>query len=167
MKFENILNSFNPTVTIIDLTEKDIEYISMLISGVDRYRIMELLSITSSDIDELYKKFGLVDDRFNLEEQMKAIVSFNNMLTEDILNEVYQKYNVPECREFMELKRKVRKAKFRTAFMPGSESQSEHKGKVHVSDRLEREGISRHRKQKLEEHEALTSFMQTVRDRMN
>ena len=134
MKFENILNSFNPTVTVIDLTEKDIEYISMLISGVDRYRITELLSITSSDIDELYKKFGLVDDRLNLEEQMKAVVSFNNMLTEDILNEVYQKYNVPECREFMELKRKAPK---------------------------------RNEKQKLEEHEALTSFMQTAKDRMD
>lgn len=134
MKFENILNSFNPTVTVIDLTEKEIAYISMLISGVDRYRITELLSITSNDIDELYKKFGLVDDRFNLEEQMKAVVSFNNMLTEDILNEVYNKYNVPECREFAELKRKAPK---------------------------------RNEKQKLEEHEALTSFMKTVRDRMN
>ena len=133
MKFENILNSFNPTVTVIDLTEKDIEYISMLISGVDRYRISELLSIESADIDELYKKFGLVDDRLNLEEQMKAVVSFNNMLTEDILNEVYNKYNVSECREFMELKRKAPK-------------------------------ISR--KQKLEEHEALTSFMKTVKDRI-
>ena len=73
---------------------------------------------TSAPIDELYKKFGLIDGRFNLEEQMKAIVSFNNMLTEDILNEVYNKYDVPECREFAELKRKAPKAKFRTAFMP-------------------------------------------------
>ena len=134
MKFENILNSFNQAIKTLDLTETEIEYISMLISGVDRYRITELLSITSSDIDELYKKFGLVDDRLNLEEQMKAVVSFNNMLTEDILNEVYNKYNVPECREFAELKRKVPK-------------QSE--------------------KQKLEEHEALTSFMQTVKERID
>ena len=74
----------------------------------------ELLSITSSDIDELYKKFGLVDDRLNLEEQMKAIVSFNNILTEDILNEVYTKYNVPECREFAELKRKAPKRETET-----------------------------------------------------
>ena len=134
MKFENILNSFNPTVTVIDLTEKDIEYISMLISGVDRYRITEFLSITSSDIDELYKKFGLVNERLNLEEQMKAIVSFNNILTEDILNEVYNKYNVPECKKFAALKRKAPK---------------------------------RSEKQKLEEHKALTSFMQTVKDRMD
>ncbi|MBR1907656.1 hypothetical protein IJ818_01820 [bacterium] len=55
MKFEHILNSFNPTVTQIELTEKDIEYIAMLISRVDRYRITEFLSITSSDIVELYK----------------------------------------------------------------------------------------------------------------
>ena len=106
----------------------------MLISGVDGYRITELLSIKSSDIDELYKKFGLVDERFNLEEQMKAIVSFNNMLTEDILNEVYTKYNVPECKEFMELKRKVPK-------------------------------ISK--KQKLEDFETLTSFMRTIKERMD
>lgn len=134
MKFENILNSFNPAVKTLDLTEKEIDYISMLISGVDRYRITELLSITSSDIDELYKKFGLIDDRFDLEEQMKAVVSFNNLLTEDILNEVYNKYNVPECREFAELKRKAPK---------------------------------RSEKRKLEEHEALTSFMQTVKERMD
>ena len=102
----------------------------MIISEAARYRIAELLSITSSDIDELYKKFGLTDERFDLETQMKAIVSFNDILTEDILNEVYNKYNVPECREFMELKRKAPK-------------------------------ISR--KQKLEEHEALTSFIQTVK----
>ena len=57
MKFENILNSFNPAIKTLDLTETEIEYISMLISGVDRYRITELLSITSSDVDELYKKF--------------------------------------------------------------------------------------------------------------
>ena len=97
MKFEHILNSFNPAVTEIDLTEKrflrrlwrnstksaetlkgvidilntfdkwkqgtfneaknkkDIEYIAMLISRVDRYRITEFLLITSSDIVELYK----------------------------------------------------------------------------------------------------------------
>lgn len=55
------------------------------------------------------------------------------MLTENILNEVYTKYNVSECREFMELKRNVPKYS---------------------------------KKQKLEEHEALTSFMQTVKERM-
>ena len=168
MKFENILNSFNPAVKTLDLTKKEIDYISMLISGVDRYRITELLSITNSDIDELYKKFGLVDDRsleiplcsqsepasalhlsalsvrlpafsrpefrFDLAEQMKAVVSFNNILTEDILNEVYTKYNVPECRNFAELKRKAPK---------------------------------RSEKRKIEEHEALTSFMKTVKDRMD
>ena len=166
MKFENILNSFNPTVTVIDLTEKETAYIAMLISGADRYRITELLSIESADIDELYKKFGLMDDSFNLEEEMKAVVSFNDMLTEDILNEVYIKYNVPECREFAELKRKAPKAKFRTAFMPVSESHSEHKGKARVSGRLERKGISRRsKKQKLEEHEVLTSFMQAVKEK--
>ena len=102
----------------------------MLISGVDRYRITELLLITSNDIDELYKKFGLAAGRFDLEQQMKAIVSFNNMLTEDILNEVYKKYNVPECREFAELKHKAPKYS---------------------------------KKQKLEEHKALTSFIQKIR----
>ena len=134
MIFEHVLNSFNPTVTKIDLTEKEIAYIAMLISGVNRGRITELLSITTNDIDELYKKFGLAADRCSLEEQMKAIVSFNNMLTEDILNEVYQKYNLPECMEFIELKRKAPKYS---------------------------------KKRRLEEHEVLVSFMQTVRDRMN
>ena len=65
---------------------------------------------------------------------MKAVVSFNDILTEDILNGVYEKYNVPECKNFMELKRKAPKYS---------------------------------RKQRLEEHEALTSFMQTVKDRMD
>ncbi|MBR1907657.1 hypothetical protein IJ818_01825 [bacterium] len=65
---------------------------------------------------------------------MKAIVGFNNMLTVDILSEVYNKYNVPECKEFMELKRKAPK-------------------------------ISK--KQKLEDFETLTSFMQTVKELMD
>ena len=65
---------------------------------------------------------------------MKAIVGFNNMLTVDILSEVYNKYNVPECKEFAELKRKAPK-------------------------------ISK--KQKLEDFETLTSFMQTVKELMD
>ena len=56
------------------------------------------------------------------------------MLTVDILSEVYNKYNVPECKEFMELKRKAPK-------------------------------ISK--KQKLEDFETLTSFMQTVKELMD
>ena len=106
----------------------------MITSGVDKSKIIELLSMSDSEIDELYKKFGLVDDRLDLDRQVSAIASFNGMLTEAVLYDVYKKYNFIECKELMNQKRKAPKYS---------------------------------EKRKLEEHETLTSFMQTVKERMD
>ena len=109
MKFEHVLNPFNPTVTVIDLSLTELEYITMIFSSVDRNKIKKLLSITEADIEELYKKFGLIDDRFNLEEQMKAVAGFSDMISESFLYEVYKKYNLVECKKFIEQKRSAPK----------------------------------------------------------
>ena len=41
MKFNNIKNIFTPEITKFELSEKEIEYISMLTSGVDKKRVMK------------------------------------------------------------------------------------------------------------------------------
>ena len=103
MRFENVKNVFAPKVTEFDLTEKEIEYISMLSSGVDKKKVMELLSMTYAKIREFYDKLGLTDKKIKRDVQAATLMASNNLIKRDILLNLYKKYNLIECKELAEL----------------------------------------------------------------
>ena len=109
MKFENLLNPINSKVTKLDLSEKEMAYIAMIISNTEKNKVVELLSLKEDDINSLYKKFGLTDNKFDKNAQLITIVNLNGIINENILYDVYKKYNVQECKELMKLKRKAPK----------------------------------------------------------
>ena len=87
MELKNIRNLFNPDVTEVSLSVKEVEFIAMLISGVKRPRIKQILSMTKSDLDTLYNKFGLFDKTRVRYMQVATIAGANRFITDDILNE--------------------------------------------------------------------------------
>ena len=91
MRFENVKNVFAPKVTEFDLTEKEIEYISMLSSGVDKKKVMELLSMTYAKIREFYDKLGLTDKKIKRDVQAATLMASNNLIKRDILLNLYKK----------------------------------------------------------------------------
>lgn len=109
MKFENILNPINSAAVSFDLTEKEIAYAAMLISGRKQNAAMETASLNETDLEELYNKFGLTNTKFDRNAQLINIVNLNGMITETMLYDVYKKYNAPECKNLMKLKRKAPK----------------------------------------------------------
>ena len=61
MKFVLNINQFSPNIKEVDLTEKEVDYIVMLASGVQDEKIKELLNINHSELEVLYQKFGLTN----------------------------------------------------------------------------------------------------------
>lgn len=103
MKFNNVKNIFAPEITEIDLTEKEIEYICMLASGVEKKNVMKILSLNYAKIRDLYNKFGLTNKRMKRDVQTVTLFVVNNFLQKDILLNIYNKYNLIECKELVKL----------------------------------------------------------------
>ena len=51
MKFVLNINQFSPNIKEVDLTEKEVDYIVMLASGVQDEKIKELLNINHSELE--------------------------------------------------------------------------------------------------------------------
>lgn len=107
MKFNNIKNIFAPKNTEFDLTEKEIEYILMLSAGVNKNRVMNTLSITYAKIRNLYSKLGLTNTRRKRDVQAATLFAGNNLIKDDMLLNIYKKYNCIECKELAELTTKA------------------------------------------------------------
>ena len=103
MRFKNVRNIYAPNTTEFDLTEKEIEYIFMLSSGVDKKRVMDTLSMTYANIRKMYNKLGLTNKKRYRDVQAAIIMAGNNLITEDILLNIYKKYNCVECKKLAEL----------------------------------------------------------------
>ena len=101
MKFKNIKNEFAPKITEFDISEKELEYVSMLAAGVERKRAMETLSMKQPEIRKLYLKLGLTEVRRKRYIQAVTLFSMNNIITDEIYSKLYQKYNLIECKEMV------------------------------------------------------------------
>lgn len=96
-------NIFAPDVTEVDLSEKEIEYIAMMISGVKQPKIKHILPITNSELKKLYNKFGLTDKTKIRYMQIATIVGMNDLISEDTLLKVSKKYFLVECEEMIKV----------------------------------------------------------------
>ena len=63
MKFKNVRNVFAPEIKEFELSEKELDYISMLSSGVDKKKVMKLLAMSYAKIRDFYSKLGLTDKK--------------------------------------------------------------------------------------------------------
>ena len=102
MKFNNVKNIFTPEITKFELSEKEIEYISMLASGVDKKRVMKILLFNYAQIRKLYVKLGLTDKTKKRDVQAVTLFAINNLISKELLMNIYKTYNVVECKELAE-----------------------------------------------------------------
>ena len=66
MKFQIKDDVFSTNVTNVDLSEREVYYIVMLVSGVQDEKIKELLNIKYSEIEILYEKFRLTNKELEI-----------------------------------------------------------------------------------------------------
>ena len=103
-KFKNIFNPFSDDIESINLTDAETAYIAILISGAGKHKALEASVLTANDLNALYKKFKLTDERFDRDAQLNVITALNGIVTIEILNDVYKKYKISKCRELIEMK---------------------------------------------------------------
>ena len=105
MKY-SIKNPFNPKLNKVELSENEIEYISMLAAGVDKKNAAEILSMTYYKQRKLYDKLGLTEKRRKHHIQAVYLFSINNIIKDEIFSQLYKKYKLIECKEMIECNKK-------------------------------------------------------------
>ena len=94
MKFENIRNFVEPSINEVDLTEKEIEYISMLRLDVDFKKYKDVFSMSIAEKNKLYRKFGVPEFYKNRERFVLALSLTNNIVPYETLKKVCEKYSL-------------------------------------------------------------------------
>ena len=94
MKFENIRNFVEPSINDVDLTEKEIEFISMLRLGVDFNKYKDVFSMSIAEENKLYRKFGVPEFYKNRERFVLAVSLTNNIVPYETLKTVCEKYSL-------------------------------------------------------------------------
>ena len=102
MKFVININQFSPNTKEVDLTEKEVDYIMMLASGVNKDRITEILIINDVEIENLYLKFGLTNTKRIRDNQLATVVASNSLLNAEVLTSVYNKYKLEELKSMID-----------------------------------------------------------------
>ena len=97
-----IKNIFEPSIIAVDLSDKELDYITALVSGVGQERALNTIQLTPEELEKLYFKFGLSDTTKLREVQIATITSMSNFVTKDICSRVADKYGFTECLKFGE-----------------------------------------------------------------
>lgn len=102
MRYE-IKNMFAPEVTEVDLSEKELDYITAIAANVTRKRALQAIQLKAQDIKDLYLKFGLTDSTDSHPYvQMTVLAVTNNLINKNKCFEVASKYGFTECSELGE-----------------------------------------------------------------
>ncbi len=101
MKFK-IKNIFDPSIIAVELSEKELEYITAIISGVERQKVLKTIHMTPVELSKLYLKFGLTNKARVRECQMATITGMSGFVTKEICKRVADKYGFSECLELCE-----------------------------------------------------------------
>ena len=109
MKFKISENPFQPTITSVDLSEKEVDYLMMLVSGVEQKQIDNLLSIKKSELEILYLKLGLTNKKRVRDMQATTIIAMNNIITPELLLRTNKKFNLNELSEMSDFIIKTKK----------------------------------------------------------
>ena len=101
MKFKNLINPLEKDITEIDLSEKELEYISMLRLNVNIDKLRDKFSISIAEKNKLYRKFGIPEFWENKDRHILAISLINNLVPYETLKQVYEKYNLAKCKKIL------------------------------------------------------------------
>ena len=106
MKFVLNINQFSPNIKEVDLTEKEVDYIVMLASGVQDEKIKELLNINHSELEVLYQKFGLTNKQRVRDLQLTTVMAMNNLITPELIMHTKERFNLIELKEMIDFYKK-------------------------------------------------------------
>ena len=102
MKFENIRNFVEPSINNVDLTEKEIEFISMLRLGVDFNKYKDVFSMSIAEENKLYRKFGVPEFYENRDRFVLALSLTNKIVPYETLKKVCEKYSLKGYDDMLE-----------------------------------------------------------------
>ena len=102
MKFEIKHNIFATGVKKVNLSEQEADYIVALASGVEKDKILKTLSLTETDIENLYNKFGLKDKNLIRDNQLITLCIPGNFLGEYFELNAKREFIFPECQELLD-----------------------------------------------------------------
>lgn len=97
-----IKNIFEPSIIAVELSEKELEYITAIISGVEHQKVLTTLHMTPVELSKLYIKFGLKDKTKIREVQIATITGMSGFVTDELFKKVAEKYGFSECLEMCE-----------------------------------------------------------------
>ena len=106
MKFVLNINQFSPNTKEVDLTEKEVDYIVMLASGVQDEKIKELLNIKNSELETLYVKFGLTNKKRVRDMQLTTVMAMNDLITPELIMQTKERFDLIELKEMIEFYKK-------------------------------------------------------------
>ena len=101
MKFDNFRSPTAPEIKEVDLTEKEIEYISMLRLNVNFNRHRDIFSMSIAEQNKLYRKFGIPEFYKNRDRFLLAFSLINNIVPYETLKNICVKYNLKECEKML------------------------------------------------------------------
>jgi len=102
MKFLIKDDVFLTNVASVDLTEKEVDYIVMLVSGVQDKKIKELLNINPSKLETLYQKFGLTNKQRVRDMQLTTVMCMNDLITTELIMQTHKRFNLIELQEMID-----------------------------------------------------------------
>lgn len=106
MKFVLNINQFSPNTKEVDLTEKEVDYIVMLASGVQDEKIKELLNIKNSELETLYVKFGLTNKKRVRDMQLTTVMAMNDLITPELIMQTKERFDLIELKEMIDFYKK-------------------------------------------------------------
>lgn len=106
MKFQIKDDVFSTNVTNVDLSEREVDYIVMLVSGVQDEKIKELLNIKYSELEILYEKFGLTNKQRVRDMQLTTVMCMNNLITPELIMNTKERFDLIELKEMIDFYKK-------------------------------------------------------------
>lgn len=99
MKIKNI---FAPEIKEVELSETEIEFVSILAAGVEKKKAAKILSMTYYKQRKLFDKLGLTVKGRKHHVQAVTLFMENKIIKDEIFSELYKKYGLIECKEMVE-----------------------------------------------------------------
>ena len=93
---------FSTNVTSVDLSEKEVDYIVMLVSGVKEPEIKKLLNMSHSELETLYNKFGLTNKKKVRDMQLTSVMCMNNLITTELIMQTKERFDLIELQEMID-----------------------------------------------------------------
>lgn len=93
-----IQNMFAPEISDIELSDKELAYVTAIASGVTRKLALQKINLSAKDVKNLHSKFGLAATK-NRAMKMTVVAAASKIINKDICTRVAKKYGLKDCAE--------------------------------------------------------------------